>query len=121
MSGFKNMIQADIKNVFLNESEFAEIHTVIYDGVRYEDIPVVMSGIKEKERQQLVWDHAQGLYLVTATAHIAATDLGGIMPEKGMKLKINDITDRNFFMEYYVASSVNEMGMIRLELEAIDE
>ena len=54
MSGFKNMVQADIKNVFLNDSEFAELHTVIYDGVTYKDIPIVMSGIKEKDRQQLV-------------------------------------------------------------------
>lgn len=48
MSGFKNMVQADIKNVFLNDSEFAELHTVIYDGVTYKDIPIVMSGIKKK-------------------------------------------------------------------------
>ena len=118
MSGFKNMVQADIKNVFLNDSEFAELHTVIYDGVTYKDIPIVMSGIKEKDRQQLVWDHVQGLYFVTTVIHCAASDLGGVVPEKGMKIKIND---GDFFREFYVASSVNEMGMLRVELEAIDE
>lgn len=118
MSNFKDMMQADIKNIFLNSDEFANLHTVIYDGITYENIPLVMSGIKEKDRQQLVWDHVQGLYLVTSVMHCAASDLGGVVPEKGMKIKIND---GDFFREFFVASSVNEMGMIRVELEAIDE
>ncbi len=118
MSGFKDMVQADIKNVFLNNDEFAEPHTVVYDGITYEDVAVVLTQVKEKDRQQLVWDHAQGLYLVTAVAHIAAADLGGIVPEKGAKIKISD---GDFLMEYFVAASGNEMGMVRLELEAIDE
>ena len=118
MSSFKNMVEADNKKVFVNDSEFAELHTIIYDDVTYEDIPVVMSGIKEKDRRQLVADHIQGLYLVTTVIHCAASDLGGVVPERGMKIKIND---GDFFREFYVASSVNEMGMLRVELEAIDE
>jgi hypothetical protein len=118
MSGFKDMVEADIKRVFTNPSEFAKLHTIIYDGVTYENIPVVLSGIKEKDRRQLVSDHVQGLFLVTAVLHCAASDLGGVVPEKGMKIKIND---GDFFREFYVASSVNEMGMLRVELEAIDE
>lgn len=121
MSGFKKMVQADIKGVFLNDDEFAEKHIVIYDGTTYEDVSIVMTKVREEKRQQLVWDHAQGLYLVTSVAHIAATDLGGAVPEKGMKIKINDVIEKDFFMEYYVASSAVDMGMIRLELEAIDE
>jgi len=118
MSGFKDMVEADIKRVFTNPSEFAELHTIIYDGVTYENIPVVLSGIKEKDRRQLVSDHVQGLFLVTAVFHCAASDLGGIVPEKGTKIKISD---GDFFREFYIGNSVNEMGMIRLELEAIDE
>ncbi len=118
MSGFKDMIESDNKNVFINESEFAEVHTVIYDGTTYEDVPIVMSGIKEKDRRQLVSDHVQGLFLVTSVMHYAASDLGGIVPEKGTKIKIND---GDFFREFFVGTSVNEMGMVRVELEAIDE
>lgn len=118
MSGFKDMIEADNKKVFVNASEFAETHTVIYDGVTYENIPIVLSGIKEKDRRQLVSDHVQGLYLVTSIMHCAATDLGGVVPEKGTKIKIND---GEFFREFHVGNSVNEMGMLRVELEAIDE
>lgn len=118
MSGFKDMIAADNKKVFVNAAEFADIHTVIYDGVTYNDIPVVLSGLKEKDRRQLISDHVQGLYLVTSVMHCAASDLGGVVPEKGMKIKISDGT---FYREYTVASSVNEVGMLRVELEAIDE
>ncbi len=123
MSSFKNMVASDIKNVFLNINEFAELHTIIYDGVTYdgelhEGIPVVLSGLKEKDRRQLVTDHVEGLYLISTIMRCAASDLGGVVPEKGMKIKINDGT---FFREFKVASSVCELGMIRAELEAIDE
>ncbi len=118
MSGFKEMVDADNKNVFLNASEFAELHTVIYDGKTYEDIPIVLSGLKEKDRRQLVSDHVQGLYLVSSVMHCAVSDLGGVVPEKGTRIKIND---GDFFREFYVASSVCEVGMLRVELEAIDE
>lgn len=118
MSGFKKMVEADIKKVFINQDEFADLYTIIYDGETYENIPVVLSGIKEKDRQQLVWDHAQGLYLVTTVMHLAASDLNGVIPEKGARLKI---IDGNFFREYYVASSLHNMGMLRVELEGIDE
>ena len=64
MSGFKDMVQADIKGVFLNLDEFAELHTVVYDGVTYEGIPMVMSD-KGTERPALLhwWDRIQGLIL----------------------------------------------------------
>ncbi len=123
---FKAMVEADNRNVFMDTGEFAELHKVIYDGVTYdgkdhEGIPVVLSGLKEKDRKQLVTssDHAQGLYLVTSILHCAASDLSGNVPEKGARIKIND--GPTFYREFYVASSVCELGMIRAELEAIDE
>ena len=45
MSGFKDMVTTDIYNVFLNTNEFAEKRTVEYDGERYVDIPIVLSGL----------------------------------------------------------------------------
>ena len=41
MSGFKEMLAADNKWVFLNTADFAELRTIIYNGRRYEDISVV--------------------------------------------------------------------------------
>lgn len=124
MSLFKNMVAADNFAVFLNDSEFAERRTVIYDGTTYSDIPIVLSGAKQSERTITVssGDHGQGLYLVSAVLHCALSDLGGNQPEKGMRIRINDEEDGGgFFREYYVAASDCEMGMLRVELEAIDE
>ena len=119
---FKDAVDADISNVFLNLDEFAEKRTVKYDGNIYKDIPVVLTNLKEKDRPQVQSDHAQGLYRTSTTLHCALSDLGGDVPEKGMKLRINDRAGGGgFFKTYYVASSGCEMGMLRVELEAIDE
>ena len=119
---FKARVAADIHNVFLNLDGLAEKRTVEYDGERYEDIPIVLSGLKEKDRHQLVSDHVQGLYLVSAVLHCSINDLGGNQPERGTRIKINDEEGGGgFFREFYVASSVCELGMLRVELEAIDE
>ncbi len=117
---FKEMAAVDIHSVFLNPEEFAEKRTVEYDGERYEDIPVVLSGLHEKDRRQLASDHVQGLYLVSTVLHCALSDLCGHQPEKGQRIRVRG-EGGGFFREFYVASSVCEMGMLRGELEAINE
>lgn len=121
MSGFRDMVAADIKSTFLNVAEFAEIRTVIYDGETYPGIPIVITGLKEQARRQLEGDHVQGLYRVTSVMHCALDDLGGKQPEKGTRIRIQDDEDGVFFREYYVATSICQMGMLRVELEAIEE
>ena len=121
MSAFKDMVAADIHGVFLNDAEFAERRTVKYNGETYEDIPVVLNGIKQSERKQLVFDHTMGLYLVTDIMHVALSDLGGHMPEKGHILSISDPEVPTFFQDYYVASCLNTVGMLRIELEVTSE
>ena len=93
-----------------------------YDGPEHRGIPIVLTGLKEQDRRQLVTDHAQGLYLVASVLHCALDDLGGKQPEKGQRISINaEEGGGGFFREFYVASSVCEMGMLRVELEAVDE
>ena len=122
MSRFKDMVKADNARVFLNLNEFAEKRTVIYDGETHKDIPIVLSGLHEKDRNQSVADHAQGLYLVTSVLHCRESDFGGKVPEKGQRIKINEQEGGGgYFNEFYVASSVSELGMLRVELEALDE
>lgn len=122
MSGFKDSVVADNVNVFLSTNDFAERRTIRYDGETYVDIPIVLSGLKEQDRHQLISDHAQGLYLVSAVLHCASKDLDGVQPERGQRISINDEEGGGgFFREFYVASSICEMGMVRCELEAIDE
>lgn len=115
---FKDMVAADNASVFMNLGEFAETHDVEYDGELYEGISCVISQLKEQDRTTTMRDHGQGIYLVTAIFHCPLDSLGGNVPEKGTKIRI----DRDGFMkDYYVAQSGCDLGMIRLELEALDE
>lgn len=132
---FKDMVAEDIRNVFLNLDAFAEKRTIRYGydsgeyAEEYRDIPVVLSGLKEQDRRQMIStgepisisDHTQGLYMVSTILHCAREDLGGNQPEKGQRISINDEEGGGFFREFYVASSTCEQGMLRIELEAIDE
>lgn len=116
--GFKEMVAADNVHVFMNENTFAEQHDVWYEGETYKEISCVITQLKEKDRTTTMRDHAQGIYLVTSIFHCPAESLGGNVPEKGSKIKISD---GHFMREFYVAQSGCDLGMIRLELEALDE
>ena len=127
---FKEAIQRDIAETFLNGNEFAERRTILYDGETYPDVLVVMEGPDELERKPISAgggisggrsDSAAGLYQVSVILHCATADLGGKQPEQGQKIKISDPEDSLFFHAYYVAASHDEMGMLRVELEAIEE
>lgn len=123
MSSFKDMVEEDIHDVFLNTDEFADLHTVRYDGEVYENIPVVLMKVKEAERPALTDDHIQGIHLVNATVHIALSDLNGIQPEQKKIISIDDgvALGKPFFRRYRIVTSDCEMGMVVLELEAYDE
>jgi len=117
---FKDQIAQDIHGIFLNTEEFAEKRTVQYDGESY-DIPVVLSSMEEKARQQPANDHAQGLFQDIAVLHCAAQDLGDFLPKKGSRIAINSYEGSEFFRDYYVLSISKDMGMLRIELEAVSE
>lgn len=120
---FKDSVAADNKNIFLNVTEFADLHTVRYDGAVYADIPVLLTKTKESKRTILAGDNLQGVHLVSAVAHIAQSDLGGVIPEQKRDIEINDgyALGSPFYVKYRIATSDCEMGMLRLELEVYDE
>ena len=103
MSKFKDMVARDNARTFMNLDEFAEKRIVVYDGVTYDG------------------DHIQGLFLVSSVLHCRIQDLGGNQPEKGTRMEISDPDDATFFRRFYVASSVCELGLLRVELEAFNE
>ena len=116
------MLAADNKRVFLNTGEFASLRTIIYDGQSFVNIPVVLSGLREDERQQKAADHAQGLFLVKTLLQCALADLEGRQPQKGARLQINNQEGGGgFFPEFYIKEAVCEFGMLRLELEDMNE
>lgn len=118
---FKDMVKADIHRTFLNSEEFGERRSIIYDDTTYDDVVVVITGVKEKDRRVMVSDHVQGLYIVSCVLHCALEDVGGIFPEKGMRLKVSRSEGSKFYQEFRIGTSNIEMGMLRLELEAVDE
>lgn len=128
--GFKERVASDNLNVFMDVSKFADYRTIIYDGVTYDGsddyegrgVPIVLTGLREKDRTTTSSDHAQGLYRVSSVLHMRIEDLGGNQPEKGARISINDQENGGgFFRDYYVAFSTCEMGMLRVELEGVDE
>ena len=115
---FKDMVAADNEIVFLDLDAFGEEHTIKYDGNTYKEVPCLITKLKEKDRTTPKSDHTQGLYLVTSVLHCRLAAIGGILPERGKKFYVND---GSFMQEYFVGQSGCSMGMVRLELEAIDE
>ena len=123
MISFKEMVESDIKNVFLNPDEFAEKKTVKYDGETYSNIPIVLTKTKESERSIPSGDNAQGIHLVSAIAHIALSDLNGVVPEQKQSIYISDGNALGgvFYQRYKIVTSDVQVGMAVLELEAYDE
>jgi len=120
---FKESVEADIKNVFLNSSEFASVRSIRYNNVIYSNIPILLTKTKEMERPVPSGDNAQGIHLVSAVAHIALSDMNGVVPEQKQNIYIEDGTAIGgiYYQRYKIITSDLEMGMINLELEAYDE
>lgn len=121
--GFKDMVRSDIANVIMNSEEFAELHTVRYDGEVYEKIPIVLQKVKQSDRPTVQSDRMEGIFLVSAIAYINVKDLDGVIPEQGQNIEIDDgeALGEPFFCRYSVVTSRCEMGLITLELRCFDE
>lgn len=112
MSTFKEMMERDIHNVFLNTDDFAELHQIMYDGETF-SINIVLDNFAEDERQILAGDYAQGVFREQVTVYAAYSDMN-VLPKKGQRIQIDD-------KEYYITKSACEIGQIVLNLEAYNE
>lgn len=121
---FKDCAEVEVVKTFLNKDEHAEERTVIYDGATYKDITVIEIGPKEGKRSSVVQmqhDFGQGLYKRSITLYCAEKDLGGVKPEQGTQLSMNEKKGGTFFHKFRVVESKTEMRMFRLKLEEVDE
>ena len=124
MDSFRDILAADLRNVFLQPGELAELRTVRYDGKTYENIPVSLqdSGLRQRQRLSASGtgrngiDNAQGLFTAHSVLFCALEDLGGKLPKQGNLLEIGQ--ENGFFRPYLIASATHELGMLKLELEA---
>lgn len=121
MSAFQDMVAADNKAVFLNTDEFAEVHSVGYNGTLYE-LPLVFTHIKQKGRSVPAGDNMQGVHIVSATIHFALSDVEDV-PEHGQIIEISDgeALGETFYRKYRIVTSAVSLEMVTLELEAYDE
>lgn len=119
----RDIVESDNSSVFLSLDDFADLHTVIYNGCTYENIKILLTKHKEFEMSTPSADSMQGLYQVSVVAHISLADMDSNVPEQGQQIQIDDGTalGKPFFKRYAVVSSRCAMGMIVLELEATDE
>ena len=119
----RDIVESDNSGVFLSLDDFADLHTVVYNGVTYANIKILLTKRKQSEMSVPSADSMQGLYQVSAVAHISLADMDSNIPEQGQQIQIDDGTalGKPFFKKYAVISSRCAMGMIVLDLEAIDE
>lgn len=103
--GFKDMVAADLKNVFFNPDEFAEEHnlngTVCF---------AVIEGVSTKERSARAAENYEGMFKSILVVHVRADDLPEVPPQ-GQIFKVDGKT-------YIVNTCNNDMGMLTIGLAA---
>ena len=103
---FKDCIAADIQNVFLNQDEFAEVHTV--DG-RPMGVILDDDGLQQRDAAR-GGVHTDGLYKSRRLIYLSKADYGG-RPVPGKALNLDGRV-------WYVVSADEDAGMLTIELEA---
>ncbi len=103
---FKGCIAADLHGVFLNENEFAELHTV--DG---KPMRVLIDDDALLERDAARGGvHTDGLYKTRRLLYLSKADYGG-RPAPGKALNLDGRI-------WYVVQAEDAAGMLTIELEA---
>ena len=103
---FRDCIAADIHQVFLNEDEFAEIHTV--DGKPMRAI-LDDDGLQQRDAAR-GGVHTDGLYQNRRLLYLSKADYGG-RPVPGKALNLDGRI-------WYVVQAEDAAGLLSIELEA---
>lgn len=105
MSAFKDLLRADIDNVFMNTDEFAAEHTV--NGKK---MPVSVDNNELIDRAKKAKSNMDGLYVKSTLIYVKAKDFGPL-PQVGAALTLDGKT-------YRVTDATNEDGLFSIHLEA---
>lgn len=101
---FKEIITHDIKETFLNVSEFADIHNI--DG---REMPVQIDDNEIIEREKKSSSHMDGVYVKQKLIYVKANDFGSL-PAIGRQLMLDG-------KRYLVMDSTDEYGVYTITLE----
>lgn len=104
MKSFKEILNQDIENVFLNTLEFADIHNV--DG---KDMPVQIDDNEVIEREKKERSHMDGLYVKQKLIYVKAKDFGPL-PAIGRQIMLDG-------KRYLITDSTDEYGLYTITLE----
>ncbi len=102
---FKEILRNDVKEVFLNPSEFGEEHTV--NGKK---MVIIIDDNELTEREKRIKSHMDGIYKKQTLVYVHALDFGPL-PGVGKPVVIDGLT-------FIVTDSINENGIYSLHLEA---
>ena len=120
---FKDQVASDNLDVFLNTDEFADVYTIRYNEKVFENVKAVRRTAQDLPKRgtgsMYIHDYSQGFYLRTDIVHLRRCDIGNYVPETGTKFEMEK--DDGFYERYYVKKSIDDMGMLRLELEVWGE
>lgn len=101
---FKEILNQDIENVFLNTLEFADIHNV--DG---KDMPVQVDDNEIIEREKKSSSNMDGVYVKQKLIYVKAKDFGAL-PAIGRQIMLDG-------KRYMVVDSTDEYGVYTITLE----
>lgn len=105
MMSFKDIIEQDVHQTFLNTAEFSDIHTV--NG---KEMPVQIDSNEQIEREKRINQHMDGIYKNQKLIYVSATDYGSL-PKQGSLLNLDG-------RSYRVADAIHEDGVYSITLEA---
>ena len=101
---FKDDLETDIKDTFLAEDEFAELHCI--DGV---EMPASVIELNHERRRHNPQSYEHGIYNKQTVISVAASDFGEL-PSVNCPLMLDG-------KRYLVKAAKNEYGMYRITLE----
>lgn len=101
---FKEILNQDIENVFLNTLEFADIHNV--DG---KDMPVQVDDNEVIEREKKAKSNMDGVYVKQKLIYVKAKDFGPL-PAIGRQIMLDG-------KRYLITDSTDEYGIYTITLE----
>lgn len=102
---FKEILQQDVKAVFLNPLEFGETHLV--NG---KPMTIVLDDVENVEREKKMKSNADGIYTRQVLFYVAADDFGAFPIEGGM-ITIDG-------QRYTVVEATDECGIYAITIEA---
>lgn len=107
MRTFKEIIQTDISNTFMNDLEFADLHNV--DG---KSMKVIVDNNEHIEREKRVSQKliVDGMYVKQVLIYISGEEYGPL-PAQGKQLALDG-------KRYRVADAIDEDGLYSITLEA---